>query len=448
MQETNMASLQIIEKTSTSAVGVKEKNIKKGDTKIVALVKNAPLPSPPPTPPMSSIIHIPLKVDHVKPISVNDMTSSSTERDPITTTTTELLSIEKSSSVTYVSESLKKQHQQNYPTNIIDTIKKESLKNKFLDKLNIHRSTHDRTPNIRAPAVPYNISDLEITNLLSSTGSPKLVTLGDIGEYSVENNAKVSSPESIETLSPDEYQEFIKKDREDSLIEATNEKIFTLAETKGEFMKRTEQNSGENLSKTTVTKKRSNNSKKQDSSDSKSVHVQESQQPYQTQLSPSKPDHSETTKVNAPTEINFRIGTAVRPIKPSVTTPATHINDSLSIDVGVDLGTQPLSNSKSQDELSSFSSESQSPPISEASRRRIKYIPEPTLTLPEEQSNFGPPSSYISDYSIDYSLNPLSMSDTQEGEGPQQVGVVRSFNTKHTLKHNFIRIVGISSLSR
>lgn len=401
-RDTNTASLSSSDKTSLNAV-MKTKNNKKSTIAPVLL------PSPPPTPLMS--IHIPLKLDTPKPIS-----TISTKRDQIpsiTAATTRLASNENKNIVTDRDEHSSRQQQQIVSEvtkkSTVTSDKKESLKSKLINKLNISRSVHDITPTVVAPVVPYEISDKEISSIIDDSTPHKQLT-------------------------PEEYTEFIKQDRDKSLSEQTSEKIFTLSEINEASMKRSE-DSDKKQSKIGTNKKRSKKPQQEstDSGLSTSVHVQEPQQPYQKLLSTSKSNdlndpeitvnvENEVT-INKTGEISFRIGTPVRP--PATTsnlTNITHITESVSID--------STDNNKSLEEISSISSESQSPPTSESSRKKIKYLPQPTLYSSEEQAllegNFGPPSSFVgSEYSIDYSLNPLSMVDSTEGTPGTQAGVVR-----------------------
>lgn len=390
-RDTNTASFlpSSTDKTSLNAV-MKTKNNKKSTIAPVLL------PSPPPSPLMS--IHIPLKPDTPKPIS-----TISTMRDQVpavTAATTRLASNENKNIVTDRDEHSSRQQQ----PNISDAPKKESLKTKLINKLNISRSVHDITPTVVAPVVPYEISDKEISNIISADAAPT----------------------SLEQLTPEEYTEFIKQDRDKLLSEKTTEKIFTLSELNESSMKRSDDSDTQKQTKTG--KKRSKKSPTQDSSQdsglSTSVHVQQPQKEYQKQVNTAiEPDitlsvHEEDeVTINKTGEISFRIGT---PVRPQTNLTNIHITESISFD--------STDQNKSLEEISSISSESQSPPLSENSRKKIKYLPQPTIYSSEEQAllegNFGPPSSFIgSEYSIDYSLNPLSMVDTAEGTPVS--GVVR-----------------------
>lgn len=408
-RDTNTASLSSSDKTSLSAVTKTKKNKKSTIAPVL-------LPSPPPSPLMS--IHIPLKLDTPKPIS-----TISTKRDQVPSitavaaATTRLASNENKNIVTDRDEQSSRQQQSLSEATKKSDTKKESLKSKLINKLNISRSVHDITPAVVAPVVPYEISDQEISSIVTS-----------------------------HALTPEEYTEFIKQDRDKSLSEQTTEKIFTLSEPNEASMKRSE-NTGSSETQikhsTKIGKKRSKKTthESSDSGLSTSVHVQEPQQPYQKQLSTSKSHDlndpeltlnatvtgtgtEDEVTINKTGEISFRIGTPVRPPTTS-STNITHITESISLD--------STENTKSLEEISSISSESQSPPTSESSRKKIKYLPQPTIYSSEEQAllegNFGPPSSFVgSEYSIDYSLNPLSMVETApEGaaSGTQQVGVVR-----------------------
>uniref|UniRef100_A0A336MBU3 CSON013278 protein n=1 Tax=Culicoides sonorensis TaxID=179676 RepID=A0A336MBU3_CULSO len=327
----------------------------------------------------------------------------------------------------------------NRAKNIITIKKKESLKSKLINKLNISRSVHDITPTVLAPVVPYEISDQEVTTILKTSPSKE-------SEESLEESITTSLQ-----LSPEEYKEFIKKDREESLSELTSEKIFTVTDLNEASMKRSEEqlaNINQNNNKSN-NKKRSKKSPVQESSDSglsTSVHVQEAQTPYQKQLSISKSNDlnepetlegSGEVTINKTGEISFRIGTPVRPPQtPTGISNITHITESVSIDSS--------KNPASLEEISSISSESQSPPLSENSRRKIKYIPQPTLET-EEKEVFGPPSSVLSEsYSIDYSLNPLSMAESQpEGQQGTQSGVTNLTMSSEKKEHLYkILVIG------
>lgn len=376
-------------KTSFMNASVMKKNEKKD---IVAL-----LPSPPPTPLMS--FHIPLKPDTPKPIST---ISSTMEKDQVPVATTPVSNNENNKLQTDRDEHSSRQELPDIRKKLKD---KETLKSKLINKLNISRSVHDITPTVIAPVAPYKITEEEISSIIK--------------------DEPLNKP-----LTPDEYDKLIKKDRDESLTSQSSEKIFTLTTTQENPMKRSE-TEGNKVKKRS--KKSTGGEESTDSGLSTSVHVQEPQLSYQKKLSPTKTSNDlntsndndqesgESVTINKSGEISFRIGTPVRPLQATQLPGGgvTHITESISID--------SADNNKSLEEISSISSESQSPPLSENSRKKIKYLPQPTLYSSEEQAllegNFGPPSSFISEYSIDYSLNPLSMAET--GETTQTGGVVR-----------------------
>lgn len=392
------------------------------------------LPTPPPTPPYT---HIPLKIiedsggSGSKPISakpnatqaagttiatdqIATMADSGDKKNTTTTSTTTnsgggaVATIPKPvvGSSSEVQSSTGKQS-----SNIIGLIKKENLKTKFLK--NITASTSDISPPSRAPAVPYNISELEIASILDRKQKSTTNKLFAKLPKELPDPPLASSEDASLTLDAD-YEQKIKLDREESAKATNTVQIFTTSESQ-EFMKRSDDGGNSDPIVEKNQKKKSKRSTDHSPVTNPTVHVQEAKQPYQlSSSSQDKDTPSSSLTPDVPKEqINFRIGTPVRPVK--TLQSITHIADiSIDSNTGESLA--------QKDEVSSLSSDSQSPP-SESSRRRIKYIPQAT----EEGSNddnllepgpFGQPSSFVSDtYSIDYSLNPLSMAGNTDGDG-------------------------------
>lgn len=348
------------------------------------------LPTPPPTPP-SPYKHTQNKNN--KPISTEIDTKFSTA------TTSDKVEIMKQSQY----------------SSTVEVSKKETT------NLDINKSTSDIVPSLHAPPVPYTISEREIAHILDKS-------LCDIDQANINSEQPIpfSSIESTDSdrtiINPNDYLESIKTDRKS--IET--EKVFTVINEAGKFMKRSEKT----LDPTDVKKSKLNESNKATSSREKSknsqvekkkkdsliptVRVQRATTPYQVTYSSKESlknlDQPNVEEDNKSSEegIHFRIGTPVRPTKPI----SSSVDNTLLEDIST------ISNISSK-ELGSFSSDSQSPPLSESSRRTIKYDPDTTddqILL--EPGSFGPSSEFLSDYSIDYSLNPLSMSKFPSDEDP------------------------------
>lgn len=395
------------------------------------------LPTPPPTPPYT---HIPLKIiEGGKPISakpnagaIGTLAGQVTAADQIAImadsdnkkqtksgggATPKLVTGSSStpqSSAGKQRDNIVQEHNQPTPTKI------ESIKKKFFK--NITASYSDISPPSRAPAVPYNISELEIASILDRKQSSTNKLFAQLPKE-LPDPPLASSEEASLNI---DYETQIKLDREQTVKIVKTGQVFATSESQ-EFMKRSE---GDR--KNIDSKKKA----KQSSDTSPTVHVQEAKQPYQvTSSSQDKETPFSSLTSDTPKEpINFRIGTPVRPVK--TLQPITHITD-------ISIESNPSETSGQQkEEASSFSSDSQSPPNSESSRRRIKYIPQSSEVGPEDEGllepgSFGQPSSFISDsYSIDYSLNPLSMAGNAEVDGQ---GV--SFRHEKYYKKNLVVIV-------
>lgn len=277
---------------------------------------------------------------------------------------------------------------------IVAAIKNETA------KLNVSKSNSDIPPTIRAPAVPYNISELEIAHILEINSLQIFNELPkEVPHFPF---ASIESTDSDQTqLSPSEYSEYIKRDRK--ATEASKEiDIFTVGAISTEFMKRGESKKletidGNKKSKLSIREKKSTFPKTE--ALIPTVHVQkpQSKSPYISKEIPGTSFNQQTDE-SLKEEINFRIGTPVRPVK-----TISSITDSISLEDG-----DQILHQKTPD---FSSSESQSPSLSEGSLRKIKY--EPIVSVEEqvllEPGSFGSPNSFVSDYSIDYSLNPLSM---------------------------------------